>query len=256
MRALIPLRLAWLWGLLLAGSMRIMALWPLQIRGDFPGILFGLAAIRLLLARFRYSILLAGCCAGLALQFKITFIAPLIAGSIWLLWRRQWKDMAVFATAAVVTSASLYFLFWIREPRMLAQMLALSPACRDFHGCLRLMMAAAGQPVVLLALPVLPLLLSGNLPRRTLPLIYDIISFGVAGATGVQSGGNINYLLRIFLRACSPGSAQAFIGSSPAVETAPASRCLWRASPSCSSCCLPRETSIAICIWRTPGQCP
>src|SRR5262249_4486269 len=79
-RVLIPGRSAWLWGALLATSVTCMAPWPLQLRGDFIGIFFGLLAIRLLLSHFRYTALLAGLCSGLALQFKITLVASLIAG--------------------------------------------------------------------------------------------------------------------------------------------------------------------------------
>ena len=170
-----------------------MALWPLQLRGDFPGILFGLTAIRLLLARFRYSVLLAGCCAGLALQFKITYLAPMIAGSIWLLYRRQWKDLAAFATAGVATSAGLYLFFWMREPRMVAQMLTLSPGVRDVPGCVKLVLVAAEQTVVPLALTALPLVAFGALRRRALPLIYALVSFSVAAMADIQAGGNVNY---------------------------------------------------------------
>jgi len=90
-RALIPVRAAWWWGLLIAISITSLESWPIQLRGDFPGIFFGLVAIRLLLARSRYAVLLAGLCAGLATQFKLTYVAALVAGSLWLLFYKRWK---------------------------------------------------------------------------------------------------------------------------------------------------------------------
>src|SRR5262249_43156147 len=89
-RVLIPVRGAWLWGVLLATSTKSMAPWPLQLRGDFLGIFFSLLAVRLLLSRSRYAVLLAGLCSGLALQFKITLVASLIAGCFWLAVRKRW----------------------------------------------------------------------------------------------------------------------------------------------------------------------
>jgi hypothetical protein len=103
-RVLIPVRAAWWWGLLIAISIKSLENWPVQLRGDFPGIFFGLVAIRLLLARSRYSVLLAGLCAGLATQFKFTYVAALVAGSLWLLFYKRWKDLAVFVAAGAFAS--------------------------------------------------------------------------------------------------------------------------------------------------------
>src|SRR6202022_399653 len=82
-RTLIPARFAWLWGVLLAGSISSMRIWVLQLRGDFPAIFFSLLAIRLLLVRSRWAVILAGVCAGFATQFKLTYVAALAAGSLW-----------------------------------------------------------------------------------------------------------------------------------------------------------------------------
>ncbi len=192
-RVLIPARTAWLWGLLIATSITGLETWPLQLRGDFPGIFFSLAAIRLLLVRSRYAVLLAGLCAGLATQFKITYVAALIAGSLWLLLRRRWKDLTVFVAAGASISAGLYLLFWLREPRMISQMMALAPGLRDFPGCIQLLLRAIREPVVLLALPALPLVILRRWPRSQLLLLFVLVSFGIAALTDIQAGGNINY---------------------------------------------------------------
>jgi hypothetical protein len=99
-RTLVPLRLAWLWGLVLLCSIRILDQWPLQLRGDFPAIFFNLAALRLLMSRSRYRAVLAGLCAGAALQFKFTYVAGIAACFLWLAFRKRWKDLAFFVPAA------------------------------------------------------------------------------------------------------------------------------------------------------------
>ncbi len=197
-RVLIPAGTAWLWGLLIATSITSLGTWPLQLRGDFAGIFFGLAAIRLLLVRSRYTVLLAGLCAGLATQFKIIYVAALIAGSLWLPLRRRWKDLTVFVAAGASLSAGLYLLFWLREPRMISQMMAMAPGIRDFPGCLQLVLRAIREPVVLLALPALPLVILRRWPRWGLLLLFVLVSFGIAALTDIQAGGNINYFYEGF----------------------------------------------------------
>jgi hypothetical protein len=192
-RKLIPVRFAWLWGLLLATSIMLMAPWILQLRGDFPAILCGLAAMRLLLARPRYAVLLAGLCAGLALQFKLLYFAPLLAGSSWLLLQRRYRQCATFVAACVVTSAGLYFFFWAREPRMLSQMLAVSPGIRSLNGWTRLISLALETPLVLLTLPAVALLVSQASQRWKLLVLYALASFSIAALATLQAGANVNY---------------------------------------------------------------
>jgi hypothetical protein len=191
-RTLIPARSAWLWGVLLATSLP-MEHWVLQIRGDFLAILFGLAAIRLLLVRSRYAVLLAGASAGFATQFKYIYLAALLTGLLWLLLRRKWKEFGIFAAAAAFSSAGLYLLFWLREPRMLAQMLSFSPGIPDVSGGFKLILQILKTPVVLLALAALPAIISRMWPRWMLLLLFLLISFGIGGLAAVQAGANVNY---------------------------------------------------------------
>ena len=192
-RVLIPVRGVWLWGALLATSINTMALWPLQLRGDFFGIFFSLLAIRLLLSRSRYAVLLAGLCSGLALQFKITFVASLIAGCLWLAARKRWRALPIFLVAAAITSAGLHLLFWLREPRMIAQMLTLRVPIRDISGCLKQLMLALTEPVAFLSLAAIPAVLLRPGPRWKLLLLFVLTSLAFAALTDVQAGGNINY---------------------------------------------------------------
>jgi hypothetical protein len=192
-RTLIPGRFTWIWGALLVCTVSSMWGWVLQIRGDFPGICFSLLAIRLLLSRSRWAVSLAGVSAGLAMQFKITFVAALATGALWLLIQRRRKDLARFAVLGIISSAGLYVLYSAREPRMLSQMLALSPGLLDVRGGLRLALQAVNEPVVLLALLGLPRVKFSVWPRWALVLAFATTSFAVAGLTDLQAGGNINY---------------------------------------------------------------
>lgn len=192
-RVLIPARWAWPWGLLLAGSIGSMRDWPLQLRGDFPGILFDLLAIRLLFIQSTWAVVLAGLCAGLATQFKFTIVTALVAGGLWLLICRRWRHFGLFAAAGAATSVGIYLLFFIHEHRMLRQITALSPGIADVYGDLKLIHLVAVEPLVLLvALAISPAVWRAD-PRWNLLIIFAIISFSIAAVTDLQVGGNVNY---------------------------------------------------------------
>jgi hypothetical protein len=74
----------------------------LLIRSDFLGIGFSLLAVRLLMSRRRWMPLLAGISAGLATQFKLTFIAATAAGALWLSFRREWRVLSFFLAELAV----------------------------------------------------------------------------------------------------------------------------------------------------------
>lgn len=192
-RSLIPARSAWSWALLLAGSIGVMRDWVLQLRGDFPGIFFDLLAIRLLFGQSQWAVVLAGLCAGFATQFKITYVAALVAGSLWLIFRRRWQDFGRFAAAGILSSLGIYLLLWAREHRMLQQMMALSPGIADFPGLLALMYHVLREPVVLLAaLAISPTAWRAD-SRWGLLTLFGLVSFSIAALTDIQVGGNVNY---------------------------------------------------------------
>ncbi len=194
-RVLVRVRYAWFWGLLLATATQpIGEWWVLQLRGDFPAIFCGLTAMRLLMAKTRYTtVVLAGLFAGFATQFKFVYVTSLVACSLWLLLQKKFREFGLFAAAGSLTSAGLYFLFWLREPRMLAQILALSPGIPDYPGLVRNLLVGLETPVVPLALTALPFVSSRVCPRWMLLLLYAAISFAIATITGIQAGANINY---------------------------------------------------------------
>jgi hypothetical protein len=157
---LIPLRYAWLWGLLIMASVRSLDTWILVIRGDFLGIFFALAAIRLLYSRIPFGPFLAGLCAGMAIQVKLTLLAAAFSGFLWLLTKRRWKDTAIFACGVTLTTVGLFFLYWLREPGMIRQMTVVMPGIKDLPGGVLLLVHALGEITVLLSLPALALIIS------------------------------------------------------------------------------------------------
>jgi hypothetical protein len=205
-KKLIPVRFAWLWGILIAGSITRMDEWVLQLRGDFLGIFFGLAAIRLLMSRYRYAVLAAGLCAGMAIQIKLTLLAAASSGFLWLLLRRRWRDAALFILGASATSIGLFFVYWLREPNMIPQMTALMPGIKDVQGSITQLKLVLYDPVALLFLAgVVPVAASRiwtpgkERPNSTLLLIYVIVAAGFGFIANIQVGGNINYFFECFL---------------------------------------------------------
>lgn len=192
-RTLVPDRGSWLWGLLLACSIARLWPWVFQIRADFPGIFLSLLAIRLLISNHRRAVFLAALCAGLALQFKITFAAAGAAGTVWLAGRREWRQLGIFVAVAGVAALGPYLLYSMREPRMFAQMFALSPGISDVRGAIKLLYEAARNIVVVLALAGTLAIVSQRDRRWSLLLIYALVATVFGTATAVQAGANYNY---------------------------------------------------------------
>src|SRR5262245_3487373 len=203
--AIIPLPGTWLWGVLLGSSITSMTFWILQLRSDFLGILFELLSIRLLLNRSRWAILIAGICAGLALQFKITMIAALAAGSLWLFFNRNWRLLLLFVLAGVATSGGLYFFFSFREPRMITQITTFSTIIPEYRELIHHIARTLSEPVALLAVAALPVIGRRLRPWRRwrLLLLFSAISFFIAASTDVHAGANLNYFYE-FLFSATP----------------------------------------------------
>jgi hypothetical protein len=193
-RKLLPHRRVWLWSIPLSLSFTTMSAWVLQIRGDFLAISFSLLAVRLLLSRWGWrAALLAGLCAGLAPQFKFTYVAALASGLLWLAVRRRWKSLAAFAVGGGVTCIGIYVFFLLREPWMLDNLLALRKPIVDFAGLMKVAHDFSIEPVALLGLSALPFLPWRLRGRWTLLTSFTAISLSIALITDLQAGGNINY---------------------------------------------------------------
>ena len=209
-RTLVPQRLAWLWAVVLVATVLPIWDWVLQIRADFLGIACGLLATRLLLSEHRHAAVWAGLCAGLAVQFKITFVAAGVAGALWLAGRRQWRSLSVFCLTGAAASVGLYLLYAIREPGMFDQLFTLSPGVPEAAGAIRLVRRAALEPVFLLALIGLPAVMPRD-ARWWLIVAYAVVSGLIAAATSVQAGANINYYFEPFLIAIPVAVAGWFV---------------------------------------------
>jgi hypothetical protein len=193
-RKLLPHRRVWLWSVPLSLSFISMSDWVPQIRGDFLAISFSLLAVRLLLSRWGWrAALLAGLCAGLAPQFKFTYVAALASGLLWLAVRRRWKSFAAFAVGGALTCIGIYVFFLFREPRLLDNILALRRPIVDVSGLITIVHSLMTEPVALLGLSALPFLPWRLRGRWTLLASFIAISFSIALVTDLQAGGSINY---------------------------------------------------------------
>jgi hypothetical protein len=182
---------------LLALSFSVVPLWVMQLRGDFQGITCSLGALYFLISRKPSGILWAGALAGLAVQFKVTFLAAAAAGCIWMLLYRRWMDLLRFVTIASVTSVGFYLFIWRLEPHIFQNILVLSKMIQHRAGVVVFIRQSLQEPVFLLAIAALVVLLpriaSRRWPRWQLLTIYLSISLAIAIVTSLQAGASINY---------------------------------------------------------------
>ncbi|MGD0872362.1 MAG: hypothetical protein ABSB88_22660 [Bryobacteraceae bacterium] len=193
-RKLVPSRLAM--PLTMVFALSYEALWPSPgtLRGDFPAIFCSLAAMRLLLARDRRLVIAAGLLAGFETQFKVTMVTAAVSGFLWLAWRRDWRALAQFSAGALVTSAGIYGIFYVREPHMVDHFrMAFGTPLVDVKGAIEILKSVLREPVFLLSLAMLPVALLRWPGRFLLPAIYFVVSFAIASATVVQIGASTNY---------------------------------------------------------------
>lgn len=192
-RALIPVRSARVWGMLFASSIGTMPDWVLQLRSDFPAAAFSLLSIRLLLGSGRWGATLAGAAAGISFQFKITFVAALAAGGLWLLAQRRWRDFVRFAAAAALFGLGPFLYLQLREPQTIGRVLSMNLAIREYRGLAFFAEQSIEEPVWLLAVAALPLVIGKLRPRWSLLLLFATMSFAVALVAGSHAGANRNY---------------------------------------------------------------
>jgi len=186
----------WL-GILLAASYSVVIFWVLQLRSDFPAIACSLLALIFLTKQGRRSPFYAGICAGLALQFKIVFVAAAVSGCIWLCIHKRWRDLVKFAAAAAVVSVGLYAAFAKHEPEMLTQILMMRKSVRHPPGVVVFLRQLIAEPGFVLAvagmLPMASLLLTGRRRHVQLVMIFVIISLAAGTVGSLQAGASINY---------------------------------------------------------------
>jgi len=192
-RRLVPVPAAGWWALALVASISTFWNWAIQIRADFLGVFCSLLAVRALLSHRPAAVVLAAVAAGLAVQFKLTFVAAGLAGIVWLAAGREWRRLLLFTAVASLASAGLYAAWAVREPRMLSQILALSPGVPDRAGAMLLMQIVLSQPAPILAIVGVATLPPPVARPWGLVIIFCTAAFGVGALTSLQSGANQNY---------------------------------------------------------------
>jgi hypothetical protein len=185
--------IAWLCALF-AVSAFPLAGWTPQIRGDFLGLAVSLLSVYwFLLKNGRPQTIGAAICAGLAPLFKQTFFATPIAIVGWLVYRRRYKEAALWAASVSLTVAAGYAFVWWREPLMLKSIAALRHPIIEYPHALAVFLVALYQPVVPFAAIGGFLALGKRSAERFLFLVYCVAAWLVAMLTIPQAGGNVNY---------------------------------------------------------------
>jgi hypothetical protein len=181
------------WSLLLLLSINIVGPWIVQLRVDFMGIFFSLLSVRLLIGQSRRCFLAAGAAAGLAFLFKATLLAAIISGVLWLLLKKRFRCMAEFASAAAIVSLTGYSGFLIIEPHMLEHLRLMSAPIPDLRGGLDIAGRALREPVMLLAISVLPLVVKLRRKPWGLLILFAGTSIALALPSSMHAGANVNY---------------------------------------------------------------
>ena len=188
-----PSSVAWLC-VLFALSAPALAGWITQVRPDFFGLGFALLSLYFVLGSKEHQLPIAAIvCAGLALLFKQTFVAAPAAIFLFLLYRRRWRDAAVWSVGVGAVAVGGYLIALWREPLMLEHLAALTDPVLEYRGV----------PLILLGAMIVPTLpfaaIGGVVAQRQgsdaghLVVGYCVLAWLVALATIVQVGGNINY---------------------------------------------------------------
>lgn len=190
--------LAVVWSILLGSSIGVFNVWITQIRSDFIGICFSLFSIRLLLNRSRWMGVAAGAAAGMAFAFKLTFVATVVSGFGWLLWRRHVGRSVEFLVSAMALGFGVYLGFQRSEPLMFTHLTTfLKTPIIEYRVYATIVGFILREPAFLLALSALPFAVARSWRRWDLLLLYACSSLLIALVTARQAGANVNYFFEL-----------------------------------------------------------
>jgi hypothetical protein len=179
---------------LFAVSTLPMAQWTTQIRSDFLGLAVSLVSVYWFLAKNgRPQTIGAAVCAGLAPLFKQTFLAASIGVVAWLIYRRRYKEAALWAVTVALTVAGGYAIEGWREPLMFKTIAVLRHPVLEYSRGFAILLEAICQPVVPFAAMGALLAIKKRAPGSLLLLCYCSAAWLVAILIDPQAGGTINY---------------------------------------------------------------
>jgi hypothetical protein len=179
---------------LFAVSTLPMAQWTTQIRSDFLGLAVSLVGIYWFLSRNgRPQTVGAAVCAGLAPLFKQTFLAAPIGVVAWLIYRRRYKEAALWAVTVALTVAGGYAFEGWREPLMFKTVAVLRHPVLEYTRGFAILLDAICQPVVPFAAMGALLAIKKRAPDTLLLLFYCAAAWLVAILIDPQAGGTVNY---------------------------------------------------------------
>ena len=184
---------AWFCSIFAVSSVSL-AFWATQIRGDFLALSTSLLSIYFFIkATKRRVIVLSAMCAGGALLIKQTFLSAPISIVIWLIYKRRFIDAFLWSACVVFTVAVGYFFFYLKEPLMLANIMALQAPIFEYREAFNILWEAISHPVAPLSALGIFCCIWKRANCGDLLLIYCVIAWLAAILTVLQAGGNINY---------------------------------------------------------------
>jgi len=184
---------AWLC-ILFAVSSTPFAQWTTQIRGDFLAVGCSLASIYLLMSSNRnLRVLGSPVLAGIAVLIKSTFLSAPVAIVLWCLYKRQYREGALWVAVFACLIIGGYAIALWREPLMLDHLMALRHPVAEYRGALELLWVALSQPVVPFAALGFFLIFKNQATGSFLFALYWLTSWAVAIGTIPYVGANINY---------------------------------------------------------------
>ena len=156
-----------------------MAQWTTQIRNNYLGLAMSLVAVYWFLARNgRPQTVAAAICAGLAPGFKQTFLAAPLGVIAWLIYRRRYKEAALWAVSVALTVGCIYGIEGWREPLMFKTIAVLRHPVLEYSRGFAILLDAIGQPVVPFAVMGTLLAIKKRTPDTLLLVCYCIAARG------------------------------------------------------------------------------
>jgi hypothetical protein len=173
--------------------------WNASARPDVPALLFEVAALFFVFCVEAEGVgaFAAGLCIAAAVLTKSSTVAGASAILVFYLFARKWKSVVIFVSAAALPVICAYAVLQLRGDPALHHLALLRHVSKDPLGAVRLLLSARNSPSkrVILALglaSLFPAVVSDG--KRRLLGLYLLASWGLAAATLIQVGGNVNYL--------------------------------------------------------------
>ncbi len=186
-------------GALAVLSMIDFELGNVSVRPDVPALALGLLALYFALPNQKivgdFSLAASGLCIAAEILIKQSMITAGLSIALWLLSRREFRKLAIFAGVVVLPIAGIVGVLSLDQP-VIATMWLLRYAPKDLGTAIYVAMPSLAHSVFLLAFGIGGLLFGrGERAGLRLLQIYFVISWVLSPLMMLQVGADTNYLL-------------------------------------------------------------